>query len=70
VTRRYGGRRRVPDAGELIGVVVLAVIGVWGAWFGVQAWLTLFWPINVIYALAGAVVVLISTAVARALLSR
>jgi hypothetical protein len=68
--RGYGGRKRLPDVGELIGIVVLAVIGLWGAWFGVQAWLTLFWPINVIFALAGAVVALISAAVARALLNR
>ena len=68
--RGYGGRKRLPDVGELIGIVMLAVIGLWGAWFGVQAWLTLFWPINVIYALAGAVVAVISAAVARALLNR
>jgi hypothetical protein len=68
--RGYGGRKRLPDVGELIGIVMLAVIGLWGAWFGVQAWLTLFWPINVIYALAGAMVACISAVVARALLSR
>jgi hypothetical protein len=68
--RGYGGRRGLPDAGELIGIVVLAVIGVWGAWFGVQALLTLWWPINAVYALAGAVVAFISAAVARALLNR
>jgi hypothetical protein len=66
----YGGRRGLPDAGELIGIVVLAVIGVWGAWFGVQAVITLWWPINAVYALAGAVVAFISAAVARALLNR
>jgi hypothetical protein len=68
--RGYGGRRGLPDAGELIGVVVLVVIGVWGAWFGVQALITLWWPINAVYALAGAVVAFISAAVARALLNR
>jgi hypothetical protein len=68
--RGYGGRRGLPDAGELIGIVVLAVIGVWGAWFGVQALITLWWPINAVYALAGAVVAFISAAVARALLNR
>lgn len=68
--RGYGGRKRLPDVGELIGIVMLAVIGLWGAWFGVQAFLTLFWPINVIYALAGAVVACISAVVARAILTR
>jgi len=63
-------RKRRPDAGELIGIVLLAVIGLWGVWFGVQAWLTLFWPINGLYALAGAGVAFISAAVARALLNR
>jgi hypothetical protein len=68
--RRYGGRRRLPDAGEVIGIVLLGVIGLWGLWFGVQALLTLFWPINAVYALVGALVAVISAAVARALLNR
>jgi len=68
--RGYGGRRRVPDVGEVLGIVVLGVIGLWGAWFGVQALVTLWWPINAVYALAGAVVACISAAVARALLTR
>ena len=68
--RGYGGRKRLPDAGELLGIVILAVIGLWGMWFGAQAFLTLFWPLNVVYALAGAVVACISAAVARALLNR
>jgi len=66
----YGGRRRVPDAGELIGIVLLAVIGLWGAWFGVQSLITLWWPINVAYFMAGALVAGISAAVARAMLIR
>jgi hypothetical protein len=69
--RGYRGRRTSwPDAGELIGTVLLAIIGLWGAWFGLQALLTLWWPINAMYALAGAVVAFISAAVARALLNR
>jgi len=68
--RGYGGRHRLPDAGELIGIVLLAVIGLWGVWFGLQALLTLWWPINALYALAGAVVAFISAAVGIALLNR
>jgi hypothetical protein len=68
----YGGPRRgaLPDAGELLGVLLLAVIAIWGAWFGVQSMLTLWWPINVGYLLAGIAVAAVSAAVARALLSR
>jgi hypothetical protein len=68
--RGYGGRKRLPDAGELVGIVLLAVMALWGLWFGLQSLLTLFWPINVLYALAGAIVAVISAAVARALLNR
>jgi hypothetical protein len=68
--RGYGGRKRLPDAGELAGIVLLGVIALWGVWFGVQSFLALFWPINVLYAVAGAVVAIIATAVARALLNR
>lgn len=66
----YGGRRRLPDAGELIGIALLAVIGVWGLWFGVQSLVTLWWPINVAYLLAGALVAGVSAAVAVAMLNR
>jgi hypothetical protein len=68
--RGYGGRNRMPDGGELIGIVLLAIMALWGLWFGLQSLLTLWWPINVMYAVAGAVVALISAAVARALLNR
>ena len=68
--RGYGGRNRWPDVGELAGIVLLALIAAWGVWFGVQALLALWWPINIMYALAGFGVALISAAVARALLSR
>jgi divalent metal cation (Fe/Co/Zn/Cd) transporter len=68
--RGYGGRKRLPDVGELVGIVLLAVMALWGLWFGLQSLLTLFWPINVLYALAGAIVAVISAAVARALLNR
>jgi hypothetical protein len=63
-------RFRRPDLGEFVGVALLAVIAVWGVWFGVQSLVTLFWPINVVYLLAGAAVAGISAAVARALLNR
>jgi hypothetical protein len=66
----YGGRGRLPDGGELIGIVLLAIMAVWGLWFGLQSFLTLWWPLNVMYALAGAIVAFISGAVARALLNR
>jgi Ca2+/Na+ antiporter len=68
--RGYGGRRRLPDAGELVGIVLLLVMGVWGAWFGVQSLITLWWPINIAYFIAGALVAAISAAVARAMLNR
>jgi hypothetical protein len=68
--RGYGGRKRLPDAGELIGIILLAVMALWGLWFGLQSFLTLWWPINVLYAFAGAGVAVISAAVARALLNR
>ena len=68
--RDYGGRRRLPDIGELIGMLLLAVMALWGLWFGLQSFLTLWWPINVLYAVAGAIVAVICAAVARALLTR
>jgi hypothetical protein len=70
VARGYGGRGRLPDAGELIGIVLLGIIGLWGVWFGVQSLIALWWPLNLAYALAGALVALISSAVAWALLHR
>jgi hypothetical protein len=70
VRRGYGGRNRLPDAGEMAGIVVLGVFALWGVWFGVQSFLTLWWPINVGYALAGGAVAVICVAVARALLNR
>ena len=66
----YGGRRRLPDGGELVGIVVLLVMGMWGAWFGVQSLMTLWWPNNVSYFVAGALVAAISAAAARAMLNR
>jgi hypothetical protein len=68
--RGYGGRNRMPDVGEVAGIVVLGVFALWGVWFGVQSFLTLWWPINVAYALAGGAVAVICVAVARALLNR
>jgi hypothetical protein len=56
--------------GELIGIVLLAVMALWGVWFGVQSFLTLWWPINLVYMLAGALVAVIATVVAGALLNR
>jgi hypothetical protein len=70
VARGYRGRRQLPDAGEAISITLLAVIGLWGVWFGVQSLVTLWWPINVAYFAAGAVVALVSAGVARALLNR
>jgi hypothetical protein len=64
------GRKRLPDVGEAIGLVLLALIGLWGVWFGVQSLITLWWPINVAYLLAGALVAGISAAVGRAMLNR
>ena len=66
----YGGGQRLPDAGEAIGIVLLVVMGLWGVWFGVQSLITLWWPINLAYFAAGALVALISAAVARAMLIR
>ena len=67
-------RRRRPgaalDAGELVSLILLAIIALWGLWFGVQSMLTLWWPINAAYLLAGLFVAGISAAVARALLIR
>lgn len=68
----YGYRRpgRLPDPGEMVSLALLAVIGLWGAWFGVQSVLTLWWPINVAYLAAGSAVALVALIVARALLTR
>ncbi len=69
VARGYGGRnRRLPDAGEWVGLVLLAVIGAWGVWFAWQSLLELWWPMNVAYSVAGLLVAAISTGVAWALL--
>ncbi|HEY3060313.1 MAG TPA: hypothetical protein VGL99_15240 [Chloroflexota bacterium] len=68
--RGYVRRGRWPDLGESASIVVLAVIGAWGVWFGVQAVLTLWWPLNVVYLLAGVVVAGVSAAVGRAIISR
>jgi hypothetical protein len=53
----------------MIGLVMLAIIGLWGVWFGVQSLVALWWPLNVVYGLAGAIVAIISSAVAWALLN-
>jgi hypothetical protein len=67
----YRRRRGAPlDIGELVSLVLLAVIGIWGVWFGIQSLLTLWWPINAAYLAAGLVVAIVSAAVARALLIR
>jgi divalent metal cation (Fe/Co/Zn/Cd) transporter len=68
--RGYAGRGRWPDLGELASVLVLAVISVWGVWFAVQSLLTLWWPLNVGYLVAGLIVAVVSAAVARAVLRR
>jgi hypothetical protein len=60
---------RLPDAGELVGFVLLAIIGIWGLWFGVQSLLALWWPLNVGYGLAGVLVAGVSCAVAWAILT-
>jgi hypothetical protein len=70
VAGSYGGPRRLPDAAELISVIVLAIMAVWGAWFCVQSLLALWWPLNLAYGLAGAMVAIISAVVARAVLKR
>jgi hypothetical protein len=68
----YRRRRRGAafDFGEVVSLFLLGVIGLWGAWFGVQSMLTLWWPLNIAYLVAGLIVALISAAVARALLTR
>ena len=65
----YRGRPGI-DWGEFISVAVLAIIGLWGAWFGVQSLITLWWPVNVAYLSAGAAVAVISAFVAKAVLNR
>lgn len=70
MARGYGGRRRLPDAGEWVGIVLLVVIGLWGVWFGVQSLITLWWPINLAYLVAGLAVAAVSAAVAWAMLNR
>ena len=56
--------------GELLSLLVLVVIGIWGVWFGVQSVISLWWPINVLYLLAGLAVASVSFAVGRAILNR
>jgi hypothetical protein len=71
--KSYGGnpnRLRLPDIGELLGIGLLLIIGAWGVWFGWQAAISLWWPLNVAYAVAGGVVALISIAISLALLNR
>jgi hypothetical protein len=70
LVRGYARRSRRPDVGEVASLVVMAVIGVWGVWFGVQSVLTLWWPLNAVYLLAGLGVAGISAAVARAIVTR
>ena len=68
----YRRRRRgaAVDLGELTSLILLAVIAIWGIWFGVQSMLTLWWPINAAYLLAALLVALVCAGVARALLTR
>jgi fatty acid desaturase len=68
--RGYARRGRWPDAGELVSIILLALIAIWGLWFGVQSMLTLWWPLNVAYMVAGLVVAGVSAAVARAIVRR
>lgn len=58
------------DLGEIVSLFFLAVMAVWGLWFGVQSLLTLWWPINAAYLLAGVIVAAISALVGRAILTR
>jgi hypothetical protein len=58
------------DLGEWVSLLFLAVIAVWGLWFGVQSLLTLWWPINAAYLLAGLIVAAISALVGLAILKR
>jgi hypothetical protein len=60
----------MPDLGELIGVVILAIMGAWGLWFGWQSIVGLWWPLNLAYGMAGLAVAGIAAAVARAVLRR
>jgi len=64
---RRGG---LPDAGEILSLVFLAVIAAWGVWFGVQSMLTLWWPINALYLVAGLAVFAVAASVARAIMLR
>ena len=71
MARPYNARRRrLPDLGELLGLILLGVIGLWGVWFGIQSLVTLWWPLNLAYGTAGAVVGCISFGVGYALLDR
>jgi hypothetical protein len=60
---------RLPDAGELVSIVLLGIIAIWGVWFGLQSLLALWWPLNVGYGLAGALVASLSCALAWAILT-
>jgi len=69
--RGYAGRgRRWPDLGELASLLVLGIIAIWGVWFAVQSLLTLWWPLNLAYLVAGLLVAVVSAAVGRAVLTR
>ena len=70
VMRGYVGRGRLPDFGELLSLLFLAVIAAWGVWFGVQSLMTLWWPVNALYLAAGVIVFAIAAGVARAILIR
>jgi hypothetical protein len=65
--RRQRGRL---DPAEILALLMLGIIGLWGVWFGIQSVVTLWWPLNLGYLLAGVLVAAISALVARALLSR
>ena len=60
----------MPDFGELVAIILLSIIGLWGLWFGWQSMVGLWWPINIAYLAAGVIVTLISGGVAWALLNR
>ena len=67
MARSYGGRGRFPSAGQLLSIALLAVIALWGVWFGVQSVIALWWPLNLAYGVAGLSVALLSVSIAWAL---
>jgi hypothetical protein len=58
------------DLGEVTSLLLLAAIAIWGVWFAVQAAMSLWFPLNALYGLAGVGVAVVCVLVGRALLSR